>query len=143
MMAVKMKPYRCQNQACSEDHAGRLIFDFWAERPVCPKCGADGKIMPNVVIPLVLMHFDPPSKVFGRGMRILACTRKGYGQANVSVTGNPTCVNCPDCKKSAEYLAIADEWGIETVTPLEELPAAIEAGKAQVEALKELVEAAA
>src|SRR5687767_1359545 len=111
-MATKTKPFRCQNSECSEDEAGRLIFDFWADKPVCPKCGTDAKTMPNIVIPLTIVHFDPPSKVFGRGLRILACTRKHYGGGE-TVTGNAGSVNCPACKESPEWQKIAQERGIE------------------------------
>lgn len=125
------KPYRCQSMSCSEDPAGRLIFDFWAEKPICPKCGVDAAKMPHVVIQLEVVHFDPPSKVFGRGQRIVACTRRGYGASNVIVTGNPTSVNCPECKATKEWRDIAEAWGLPDLTPeaAVEAEAVLEAGR--------------
>jgi hypothetical protein len=131
----KLKPYRCQNEACSEDAAGRLIFDFWTERPICPKCGTDGKQMPDIVIPLAVVHFDPPSHVKNRGQRIAACDSQGYGGRAVS--GNPNVVNCPECRATAAWKTTAEDWGVEELTDesIEEAEAVLQAGKAELEAL--------
>lgn len=113
----KLKPFRCQNPKCSTDPAGRSIFDFWAAKPVCPKCGTDGAKCSHVVIALTVVHFDPPSNVEGRGLRIMACTRRPYG-AGEAVTGHPEAVNCQACQATAEWQKHAAERGIEQlVTP--------------------------
>ena len=134
----KKKPYRCQNPACSTDEAGRLIFDFWAEKPVCPSCGTDGAKMPQVVIELAVVHFDPPSNVMGRGLRIMACTKQGYGHQSIIVSGVPTSVNCPECRATEAWQRAAGEWEERKVTPEGEEAAteAFEAGRKHVEELE-------
>lgn len=140
---AKQKPFRCQNPACSTDHAGRLIFDFWADKPVCPKCGTDSKTMPHVVIELSVVHFDPPSKVEGRGLRILACTKRGYGGGE-SVTGCPSAVNCRECIASPEWQKIAEERGIDPpLMDIDRIPEALEFGGLQIQRIKAELEAAA
>lgn len=135
---AKLKPFRCQNQNCSEDHAGRLIFDFWAEKPVCPKCGADGKVMPDVVIPLSIIHFDAPTNVYGRGERVAACTGRPHNGQPAS--GNPEVVNCPECKTKPAYLKLAEERGMELILPApdseEDIEAVRQAGANQLAALE-------
>lgn len=121
-----MKPYRCQNEACSTDDHGRLIFDFWAEQPVCPKCGADGREgkFRHIVIALSLVHFDPPSQVRGVGQRTKACDSLHYANGQVA-TGNPNSVTCPVCKATDVYQRVAEQWGMEVVAMAENEEAAL------------------
>ena len=131
---AKSKPYRCQNESCSTDPHGRLIFDFWAEKPVCPKCGTDRKLHPDTVIELALTHFDPPHPTIKRkGQRVLACTGKPFeGQ---HATGNPSVVNCPGCKATDIWKKVADEWGHEELTAESEVEIEAELKKGQAELL--------
>jgi hypothetical protein len=95
--------YRCQNQHCSTDPHGRLIFDFEAEEPVCPTCGTDARVPgPEVVVALKVVHFDPPSHVFGRGLGHPAC-RPEKSVRGVAATGDPGSVNCAACKATEAY----------------------------------------
>ena len=110
---AKQKPFRCSNPLCTTDATTgeRFFFDFWSERPVCPKCKVDGKAMPQVVFPLEIHHFDPPSAVPGVHTRLLACTGRTGGGA--MMTGNPNHVNCPECRATDAFKKAAEEHGVE------------------------------
>jgi hypothetical protein len=104
------RPYRCQNEPCSEDVYKRLIFDFWSTEPVCPKCGSDGRdpVFGKVIIALNTIHFDPPTKVRGIGKRHRACDpSKPTVAVNEHSThggsGHPDAVNCRECRESEAY----------------------------------------
>jgi hypothetical protein len=114
------RPYRCQNPKCSADPHGRSIYDFWAAEPVCPKCKCDARKprMGGVVIPLVVLHFEPPvAGIDGMGTGFLACNErvKVGASSSVRVTGDPTVVTCPDCKLTEAYRAAAETWGWKVV----------------------------
>ena len=107
-----MPIWRCQNEACSTDPAGRLIFDFSDDLPICPTCGTDGRKRPDIVIRLKLMHYDPPHpKLTRRGKGHAACdpNKKVHGTELVGFTGDPGTVNCQACIESAEWQAAAKE----------------------------------
>lgn len=105
--------WRCYTDSCTEDLAGRLGFDFWAEKPICPKCGAN-PVNPQhrtTVVPLIVTHFlvkDPKGKIVGNGsMMRIACspalTRVPFppvGQATRSFS----VVTCPLCKATPEWM---------------------------------------
>lgn len=98
--------FRCQNANCSEDRHGRLIFDFEANEPVCPKCGCDARDprYADTVIQLEVIHFDPPDeRLAGKGKNILACNPRRRVGATVRASGDPTVVNCPACKATDAY----------------------------------------
>lgn len=132
------KPYRCQNQDCSEDPAGRLIFDFWAEDPVCPKCQADQRHPKRgvLIVELEVIHFDPPSKYRGLGLGHLACNSayqpgQLLGGKHVMATGDPGSVNCPNCRES-DFWKEAKKASSGMVPPAADLLLNIDAGKQTV-----------
>lgn len=94
-----MKLYRCH--PCGK-------FEFTADRPVCPQCGTDGDD-PRIkargfVIPLVILHFDPPSGLPGMGKNRPACDQTLYvGHNGVRATGEPSAVSCAACKLTEEF----------------------------------------
>lgn len=109
-----MPLYRCQNPACSTDPHGRLIFDFEADQPRCPKCNADSRRPEHkfVVVKREVIHFhieDPrgPDAGFGKRRRI-ACDAKG-SIAGKHATGDVAAVTCPACRKTPEWETIAKE----------------------------------
>ena len=105
-----MALYRCQNANCSEDPAGRLIYDFESNEPAnlvcCPKCKTllHDREYPNIVVKREVIHFEPPSKIYGKGLGFIACMPdtkiRGSGiPSNIPVrrTGVPGVVNCKKC----------------------------------------------
>lgn len=100
------RPYRCCSEECSTDPAGRLIFDFWAETGVCPKCG--GTEADGIVQALEIIHFDPPkSKRRGHGHRACNPKKAIFGG---HATGHPSVVNCPHCKATAAWKKVMAEF---------------------------------
>lgn len=83
--------------------------EFEADKPACEACGIDPATDPrnkDVIVPLVTHHFDPPSKVPGRGLGHAACNpRLRIGTPKCAFTGEPESVNCAACKASAQFLA--------------------------------------
>jgi hypothetical protein len=105
--------WRCYGKNCTEDAAGRLGFDFWAEKPTCPKCGASAANPQHraQVVPLVVTHFlveDPKGKIVGNGSMLrVACSPAmtkipfpPVGQASLSFS----VVTCPLCKATPEWM---------------------------------------
>lgn len=96
---MAMKLYRCLN--CSAE--------FEADRPACAKCDIDPAKDPrdkDIVVPLVLIHFDPPGKRVGQGAGHAACDPKiRVGSPKCAFSGEPTAVNCAACKATAVYIA--------------------------------------
>lgn len=96
--------YRCYN--CVND-SGRPGFDFLAEVCKCPKCGVDpvmeNKRFEGRIVRLEITHFDPPHPfVKGCGTNLPAC---GKPRASVnSMSGEPSAVNCPNCRKTQAFL---------------------------------------
>lgn len=80
-------------------------FDFYADKPVCPACG-NGEDS-GLVFPLTVIHFDPPSKVRGRGVNMLACqpTKQIFGR--MATAHGPT-VNCWDCRQTTAWKQAMD-----------------------------------
>jgi hypothetical protein len=115
-----MKLYRCTNPECSTDPAGRHIFNFLADQPICPKCGADRRQPEHrdTIVPLSTIHFlvvDPKGPIIGKGKRFRAACKpdqklgvKVQGQI-VHGTRDGLVVNCPDCLKTPEWAAYAAE----------------------------------
>lgn len=118
------KFFRCHNEKCME---GGKHQDFYADKPVCPKCNTDGDAprCGHVVVRLNITHFDAPSGVPGVGVGYRACNPS----VSVAVpmrgktpflghvaTGNPMSVTCPECKASETFrqvMARMDEDDIE------------------------------
>lgn len=102
------KLYRCQAEDHPDEH-GRLIFDFEAEGPICPKCGADAKLPEYVhtVVELVQVHFlvkDKAGLMIGKGSRYrAACDPKAIIGDKFRATGDPTAVTCRRCQESSDY----------------------------------------
>jgi hypothetical protein len=77
-----MAMWRCQNEECSEDPSGRLIFDFEVadgQPPICPSCKADVRKPEQrfTLVKLETVHLhvkDPNGPDVGRGHRYrVAC----------------------------------------------------------------------
>lgn len=125
-----IRPYRCLN--CCE-HPDK--FDFYADEsagPVaCPNCQLNMKEFPDHVIALVLLHFDPPSKAKGRGLRRRACDpHKPSTLSNPDdglihgATGHAPSVTCPDCRKTEVYRGEVAKYDQDRVwRPSDEAPA--------------------
>lgn len=92
--------YRCYNPNCTEHPAKMPGYDFTADVPVCPKCKVDARQprFSHLIVPLVIIHFDPPSQVPGYGVGELACD--GKPSAGRMATGDPEVVNCPACRQT-------------------------------------------
>lgn len=108
--------WRCQNPECSEDAAGRLIFDFEADLPICPKCAADSRkpefrhtIVKREVVHLHVRDKKGPDVGVGSRYRI-ACVAATEGRkasvAGKFGSGDATAATCPACKKTPEYFAM-------------------------------------
>lgn len=99
-----MKAFRCYN---CEDERGVPGHPFFAETPVCPKCGLDGT-KPQYArhfAPMKAIHFDTPDPAFAKSKN-----KHGSGKAacspdlkNVMLTNAPNVVNCPACKETDEW----------------------------------------
>jgi len=104
-----MRLFRCRN--CNRE--------FRADVPACEACGLDAAKDPRdaeLVVPLALIHLDPPTHVEGRGRGHAACDPKlkaaakdpralAPGEPVVMFTSEPTAANCPACKVTPEYAA--------------------------------------
>lgn len=116
--------YRCQNQECSNDAHGRLIFDFEADEPVCPKCEADGRLpeYKAVVLSLVVLHFIHPDKrgaiITPNGRQRVACMPDSVLDG-IRGTASPPVVNCKACKDTPAYRK-ATGGKVPEVVPVEE-----------------------
>lgn len=97
-----MRLFRCRN--CNRE--------FRADVPACEACGLDAAKDPRdegVVVEMVTIHFDPPTKVVGRGQGHAACDpRIKVGTPGVVFTGDRGVANCEACKTSVAF-ARADE----------------------------------
>lgn len=82
--------------------------EFDARAPVCVPCGIDPAKNPrhtDLVLPLVLHHYDPPTSVEGIGTNRAACNRAlRVGAPKCAFTGDKNAVNCPKCKLTKEFL---------------------------------------
>jgi len=83
--------------------------EFEADKPACARCGIDPATDPrdaDIVVPLVTVHFDPPSKRRGRGLGHAACDPQiRFGAVGAAFTSEPGSVNCAACKASEVFLA--------------------------------------
>jgi hypothetical protein len=109
---MSLRPYRCQNPDCTTDAAGRLIHDFWAEAPVCPRCGLDGRtpLGRDVVVALELLHFAEPTAVRGKSTGRPACDGRGRIGVfpYVHVTAYAPAANCPKCRRTEAWQRAAE-----------------------------------
>jgi hypothetical protein len=82
--------------------------EFEAALPACTACGIDPAADPrdaDLVVPLVTVHFDPPTRRTGRGCGHAACDPKLKVGAGAAFSGEPRAVNCAACKASAPFVA--------------------------------------
>ncbi len=96
--------WRCQRDKCSEDRQGRCIFDFEAERPVCPKCKTDHREFPQIVIKLETIHYEAVEGKIGElsyGTKELACQPGKPIKPGTHRSSAARAVNCPECRKTA------------------------------------------
>lgn len=106
-----MGRFRCQNPDCTEDPHGRLIFDFEAAEPVCPKCHADGRLpeFSQRVLRLETIHYltrDQSGPIVGLlGTRYRLACSPGKTLDGVRATGSPPDVNCRACRETPEWRA--------------------------------------
>ena|SRR6185437_11427644 len=81
--------------------------EFEAAKPACTDCGLDPAKQPrdaHLLVELVTIHFDAPTKVPGRGVGHAACDpRKKVGFGHFS--GERRAVSCPACKASPAFMA--------------------------------------
>lgn len=78
--------------------------EFEAPRAACAACELDAANPRDAdyLMPLVTVHFDPPTKVAGRGKNHPACDPKLRGAV---MTGEPSAVTCAACKASEAFAA--------------------------------------
>lgn len=112
--------FRCTNPACSTDPAGREIFDFEADLPICPKCKADIRRPEHrhTIVKLETIHLhikDAAGPDIGKGNRYRIACGGSLGGGKLG-TAEAKAVTCPKCKATAEYKALNDEG----YPPLEE-----------------------
>lgn len=101
-----MNAWKCYN--CDVLHGIAGGRDFVSEKPVCPFCGADGETDRgrHCVVARVILHFDPPTEVYGKGHNYLACDpqAKILGNKNgYRATGDHRIVTCEACKTTKVY----------------------------------------
>lgn len=106
-MAKKL--YRCVNPECAEDESGHELFDFEADEPVCPKCGADARNKKDgggFIVKRECLHYLVVDKAglipTPLGRRLIACMpgeTKLVGKFSSHVSG----VTCPECKETAVF----------------------------------------
>lgn len=117
-MSNPLKLWRCQNESCTEDPHGRLIYDFAAEHPVCPKCGADGRTVAgsNAVVKREVIHYlviDPAgSLATPHGRRSVAC-QPAASRVPSHTTGQWEAVTCLDCQESEPYCRDRDAGAVQ------------------------------
>jgi hypothetical protein len=96
-MAKKL--YRCYG----------CMGEFESDRPACEACGIDpvkDTRDKGVVVPLVTIHFDPPSRREGQGLGCAACDPKlKIGVPRCAFTSEPDAVNCAACKATEVFAA--------------------------------------
>jgi len=109
-----LKLFRCGNPACKDRKTGKF-HDFASEQPVCDLCGieANDEKYGHLIIRLVRVHFDPPSKVPGIGLTVRACNPRIAITAMTEGDGPPTpwhagtgdvdCVTCPECRATPAW----------------------------------------
>ena len=95
-----MPLFRCLN----------CMNEFTAEKPSCADCELDpakDKRHAEFFLPLLIHHFDPPTKVEGIGKGHAACdSRIKVGRIykpKCMFTGETSAVNCPACKATDEF----------------------------------------
>lgn len=93
-----MRLWRCYNQKCS-DSPHKPGHDFSADGPKCDRCGTDGTLpkFAHLIVPLKIVHFDPPSHVDDIGLGFIAC-QPTEPIGKYRATGDPGSVNCPACR---------------------------------------------
>lgn len=83
--------------------------EFEATQPACVACGIDpaaDQRDADMVVPLMVHHFDAPGRRAGRGVGFAACNPKlKVGSPKCMFTGEPGSVNCPKCKLTEVFLA--------------------------------------
>lgn len=115
-----MNLYRCQNEDCSDDPHGRLIFDFENDVPVCPKCSADARTPygTNVVIVRVPVHLhvkDPAGPIITpRGRLRVACSPDA-SKLPRAATGVPVAATCPACRETDAFKKLNEQMTAEPV----------------------------
>lgn len=102
-----MKAWKCYN--CEIVHGSKGGRDFESEEPVCHVCGADGRTVEgyHAVVARVVLHFDPPTAIYGKGRNVLACnpTVKIIANKNsLRATGDHREVTCEACKSTRAWL---------------------------------------
>ncbi len=110
-----MRFYRCYNPDCATNPHGRLGFDFEAEQPTCPKCQTDGNdpLYSQVVISLILMHFELPSKVKLVGTGRVACKPDVNAIGKARFSREPTAVNCKACRATDVFKSASKDATID------------------------------
>lgn len=101
----KTKPYMCLN--CTNEK-GMVGFKFRSEKPVCPKCTADGsqKQYAAYIVRCVEIHYDPPHPVLKqRGLNKRLCDGKSIfeNQKFNMGSGLPHAATCPDCLAHPDF----------------------------------------
>jgi hypothetical protein len=102
-----MPMYRCLN--CKGE--------FQADKPACAACELDATTNPRdaqYIVELAVIHYDPPTRIAGRGKNVAACDpkirvglRAGAGPGAM-LSGEKGAVTCPACKASEAFTADAD-----------------------------------
>lgn len=102
---MSMKPWMCFN--CDDDK-GFAGMKFRADKPTCPKCGADGKEAEYApyIVRCTEIHFDPPHPILkNKGTRKRLCDGKSIfeGQKTNVASGSPPAVTCPACRSHPAF----------------------------------------
>lgn len=101
--------WRCQNESCSDDPHGKLIFDFKSPEPICPKCGADGRgVGKNLIVKREEIHYlviDQTGPIqTPNGRRLIAC-RSEDKKLPPYCTASRESVTCAMCMTSDRWIA--------------------------------------
>lgn len=100
---AKKQRWRCLKCNCP------IGYEFVADGPKCPSCGAGDPI----VIPLVNVHFLSMAKngpiKGGDGLSYaIACRPEVANYGRSSLTGEPSAVTCPACKEASAFKKALD-----------------------------------
>lgn len=113
-----MNLYRCYQ--CVSEESGKPL-EFPAEKPLCPKCGADASKphQRNIVIRLVVVHYHALAPEGMKGdvghgcYLVIACDQQPMRGRRASA--DLPSVNCPACKRTKCF---QDAWKENAASPL-------------------------
>ena len=109
--------WRCYNPTCPGGRHPAAQYQFEADSPKCPECGAgEGVVVPMVPVHFLAPHDAGPFADCVTGMRRhVACTPERDHLATdpraggewFSASEDPGATTCPACRRDVRWLAMA------------------------------------